>query len=228
MYRLHYAPDNASLIVRLALEELGVEYQTVLVDRNLQAQKSAAYRALNPFALIPVLETPDGPMFETAAILLWLADRHGAMAPAPQAGERAVFLSWLFATSNGLHTDLRQLFYPALYAGDHPPAHRALCIARIRAHLDRYESLAAAGHSWFNGAAPSVLDYYLAVARRWLVLYPRGNPGGIDPAHWPRLHAMSRRLEARPAVQTAIRAEGLGPAPFSSPVNAAPPEGSAV
>ena len=80
-YRLHYAPDNASLIIRLALEELGQAYETTLVNRQAQVQRSAAYRALNPNGLIPVLETPDGPMFETAAILLWLADRHGALAP---------------------------------------------------------------------------------------------------------------------------------------------------
>ncbi len=49
-------------------------YRTVLVDRAAQAQKSPAYLALNPNGLIPVLETPHGPVFETAAILLWLAE----------------------------------------------------------------------------------------------------------------------------------------------------------
>ena len=81
-YRLHYAPDNASLIVRLALEELGRPYETVLVDRRAKAQRSPAYLALNPAGRIPTLETPDGPISETGAILLWLADRHGALAPA--------------------------------------------------------------------------------------------------------------------------------------------------
>lgn len=47
-YTLHYAPDNASLIIRLALEEIGVPYDTVLVDRAAQAQTLPAYRALNP------------------------------------------------------------------------------------------------------------------------------------------------------------------------------------
>ena len=79
MYVLHYAPDNASLIVRLALEELGVPYRTTLVDRATRQQDSAAFRALNPAGLIPVLETPDGPLSETGAILLWLVERHGAL-----------------------------------------------------------------------------------------------------------------------------------------------------
>ena len=72
-YTLHYAPDNASLIIRLALEAQGVAYDTCLVDRAAQGQSAPAYRALNPHGLIPALQTPDGPMFETGAILLWLA-----------------------------------------------------------------------------------------------------------------------------------------------------------
>ena len=84
-YRLHYAPDNASLIIRLALEELGQPFETILIDRRGGALDTAAYRSLNPHGLIPVLETPDGPIFETGAILLWLADRHGALGPGPQA-----------------------------------------------------------------------------------------------------------------------------------------------
>jgi len=57
--RLHYAPDNASLIVRLVLEDLGVPYETVLVNRAAGGQREAPYLALNPNGLIPVLETPD-------------------------------------------------------------------------------------------------------------------------------------------------------------------------
>ena len=69
-YRLHYAPDNASLVIRLVLEELGQPYETLLVDRRAEAQNSPEYRALNPNGLIPVLETPDGPLFETAQFTL--------------------------------------------------------------------------------------------------------------------------------------------------------------
>ena len=85
MLRLHYAPDNASLCVRLALQELGMTYETVLVDRRLRAHKSDAFLAMNPNGLIPVLETPHGPMFETAAIIIWLADRERALLPSAPA-----------------------------------------------------------------------------------------------------------------------------------------------
>ena len=73
-YVLHYAPDNASLIIRMALDHRGLPYRTQLVDRASQEQSSAAYRALNPNGLIPTLETPQGPLFETGA-----SPRAGAM-----------------------------------------------------------------------------------------------------------------------------------------------------
>ena len=101
-YRLHYAPDNASLVIRLVLEEMALPYETTLVDRARKEQEGAAYRALNPNGLIPVLVTPQGPIFETAAILLWLADTHGRMAPRSDSPERAAFLKWLFFLSNTL------------------------------------------------------------------------------------------------------------------------------
>ena len=83
MYVLHYAPDNASQIIRIVLEEMGLPYRTALVDRATKAQDSAAYRAVNPTGLIPALQTPQGTLFETGAILLWLTEVHGQMAPAP-------------------------------------------------------------------------------------------------------------------------------------------------
>lgn len=228
MLRLHYAPDNASLIIRIALEELGQPYETALVDRRVQAQKSPAYRALNPRGLIPVLETDAGPIFETAAILLWLCDRDPAnsLAPAPDSPDRGAFLAWLFTLSNGPQTDLRSLSHPELYGGDDPATRTAVARAaqtRIGDTLDQLEALAAAGHGWFASPRPGALDIYAAVLLRWFALYP---PGGTD---WfrrdtrPRLTALAERLETRPAVRRAATAEGLGSHPFSAPALPDPP-----
>ena len=71
-YKLHYAPDNASLIIRIFLEEIEAKYTCNLIDRKQNSQKDPKYLALNPNGLIPVLETNYGPIFETAAILLFL------------------------------------------------------------------------------------------------------------------------------------------------------------
>ena len=235
-YVLHYAPDNASLIIRLALEELGLPYRTVLVDRSRSEQRSAAFRAMNPAGLIPVLETPDGPLFETAAILLWLADRHGAMAPASDAATRGDFLKWLFFTSNTLHTQLRMLFYPANYVGDDPAAQDHLIrtlTQRSKAHMTLPDALdlldariCARGDALLE--TPNVLDYYVAALLRWCRLYPKGRTAWFDLQEYPGLFTLAQDLEQRPAVKVAQAAEGLGPMPFSNPTYANPPHGSAT
>ena len=166
-YRLHYAPDNASLIVRLVLEELGQPYETVLVDRRARAQKSAKYLEVNPAGLIPALETDAGTIFETGAILLWLADRHGGMAPIPDDDERAAFLAWLFFVSNTLHINLRMTFYPDQYIETATGALRDGARANVAHSLTLLETQALAGHNWFNAPEPSILDYYVICLMRW-------------------------------------------------------------
>ena len=224
-YRLHYAPDNASLVIRLALEARDLPYETALVNRATREQDGAAYRALNPGGLIPVLETSEGPIFETAAILLWLADRHGGLGPAPDAPERGTFLKWLFFASNTLHAELRMLFYPDQYTGaDHADALRAGLIRRLPRHLANIER-AAASPDWPGGAT----DFYLACLLRWMALYPTDfDRGWFGLADYPALAALCARLEAGPAARAAARAEGLGSAPFTAPRPATPPEGTAT
>ncbi|WP_122073947.1 glutathione S-transferase family protein [Pseudophaeobacter sp. EL27] len=231
-YRLHYAPDNASLVIRLALEELGLPYETALVDRSAGAQNSAAYRAINPNGLIPVLETSDGAIFETAAILLWLADRHETLAPAPESPVRAAFLKWLFFASNTLHADLRICFYPQKYIGSDAADQAALSKVikqRLQLHLGHLNDLAATKPTWFGASQPSVIDFYLACMMRWMALYPaKSDRSWFDLGQYPQLAALLQRLESRPATLAAQAAEGLGPTPFTLPSFANPPEGSAT
>lgn len=217
---LHYAPDNASLCVRLALEWLREPYVTSLVDRSRNGQKSPDYLELNPHGLIPALETPNGPMFETGAILLWLADRHpGKVFPAVGDPKRAAALSWLFWLSNTLHPALRMLFYPDKYLPAAPSSLRHATRFQIVGHLDRLEAHWTADH---------LLHFcYLAPMLRWPAIYG-GSTAGYDLAHWPRLHRFAQVFEDTATVRRVARAEGLGATPFSAPTLPTPPEGSAI
>ena len=222
---LHYAPDNASLCVRLALEELGLAYETELVDRSTRAHKSAAFLALNPNGFIPVLETPHGPMSETAAILLWLADTHGKLMPVAQAPERMHAVQWLMWLANTLHPTLRMMFYPDQYAhGDARPTHR-MTAQRLRAQLDIVSAATTA--DWLESDAASAQACYFAPMLRWAALYG-GGADWFDLRQWPRLLAFAQRMDARDAAVRAAAAEGLGATPFSAPHPCNPPEGSAL
>jgi len=230
-YTLHYAPDNASLIVRLALYELGQPFRTRLIDRQAQGQRSPEYLALNPHGLIPVLETPQGPLFETAAILLWLSETHRALAPRPGDADRGHFLKWLFFTSNTLHANMRMLFHPEQLIGPDPAQQRALrdgLKVALKTHLQKLDTLAGDAPPWLGGRALSLLDLYLPVCLRWLALYPQGETQWFSLSDTPALARLATRLEGRESAALASAAEGLGPHPFTRPRAATPPEGTAT
>lgn len=228
-YRLHYAPDNASLIIRLVLDEMGLPFETVLVDRATSQQKGAAYRALNPVGKIPTLETPQGVISETGAILLYLSEAHGQMAPQAGHPQRPAFLKWLFFTSNTLHPDLIMQFYLHRYGPQEAlPAVRTRVVERLKGHFALLNQVAETGPGWLGAPDPSVLDVYIAACLRWAALYPQGETGWFDIQTYPALHDMALRLEARASAQNAITAEGLGPTPFTQPSTPNPPEGVAL
>ena len=220
MYILHYAPDNSSLIIRFALEEMGLTYRTRLVDRGLRAQDSAAYRAIAPTGLIPALETPDGTLFETGAILLYLAQTHDA----PLRGQG---LAWLFFIANTLHADMRLHFYAERYGAD-LPTFRAATQARIAGHLALLDTALRDNPDLFLADGPTILTLYLLGLCRWLQLYPMGGNDWFDFTAFPAIHALARQIEARAAIVRAADAEGLGATPLSAARHATPPEGSAI
>ena len=231
-YVLHYAPDNASLVVRLCLREMQQPFETVLVDRRTRAQDNAAYKVLSPTGLIPCLETPDGPIFETGAILLWLADRHQKMAPAPDHPQRAPFLKWLFFVSNTVHADARMIFYPHYFVGADPAAQDGLrnqVRERLKRHFKLLDALTLDKPDWqAPDSPPSVLSYYIACLSRWLMLYPADGPAWFKLSDYAGLQELHSLMDLRPATEAAIAAEGLGPHPFTRPRHPTPPEGSAV
>lgn len=226
MYTLHYAPDNASLIIRLVLDGAGIPYRTALVDRGQRQQDSAAYRRLNPTGLIPTLETPAGPISEAAAILLWLADTHH-LGPAAADPDRLAFLKWLFFLSNTAHAELRQIFYPHQYApADGHAAHLEIMSTRMLRHFGLLDAAALQHPKLFAAGKP--LGVYAIVLTRWAALYPVNAPRWLDLAAFPALEALARAQEARVETPVVARAEGLGAHPFTRPEQPNPPEGSVL
>ena len=215
MIQLHYFPATASMIPHLLLEELGVPYQRVLVDRARDAHKAPAYLKLNPNGLLPALTDGDLVLYETAAICLHLCDTHplAGLAPAVGTPERAHFYKWLMWLTNTLQSALIAYFYPERWVNDgnasgvaEVKAHAQARIATLLEQLDA--QLQRGGGPWFMGAAFTALDPYVFTLCRWT----RGFSS--EPARdYPHLGPYLQRVLARPATQRVMANEGLS-APF--------------
>lgn len=229
---LYYAPDNASLIVRLLIEELGIPYETILVDRSVAEQKSDAYLSLNPDGLIPVCVINDASVFETAAILLAIADMHGKLTVSIDDSRRPQFLKWLFFLSNSLHNDLMQRFYPEKYVDQHPQAVEVFTmntLARMNRRFSIFnDAYRDAGTVYLFGSEPTIIDIYLAVCMRWAQLYPLDGKADFEAGQFASIIAMVEKLEQRAAIRQGCEKEGVSGLFFSQPEYCDPPEGVAL
>jgi glutathione S-transferase len=215
---LWHIPDWGSSIIRLALEEQGQPYQLQMMDWDAGDFDAPAFRAVNPLGLIPALETPDGPMFETAAILLWLNARHGGLAPAPTDPARAAFLSWLMFTSNTVHTTVMALIHPDRLAGpDAADEVARLSLERLTEQAAHLETLLTTqAPPWLTPAQP-VLGHYLGILLRWAAYLPEDPALRFSLAPFPALRAMLSAHEATPAARRVAEADNLGPHPYTAP-----------
>lgn len=216
---LYHAPDWASTIIRLALEELALPYDLVMLDHDAGDLAAPAYRAVNPLGLVPAMTTPDGPIFETAAILLWLVDRTGSLGPGPGDPDRTAFLSWLFFTSNTLHVTMMQLVHPYRPGGEAvADAVQAQAFEALNLQTGQIESLIAnQAPRWLSAAEPGVLGHYIGIILRWAMMIPEDPARRFDLRPFPALAAVLAAHEARPAALRVALADDLGPTPFTDP-----------
>ncbi|PZO12234.1 MAG: glutathione S-transferase [Burkholderiales bacterium] len=211
MIQLHFSPSTASMVPHILLEELGVPYERVAVDRDNNAHKAPDYLRLNPNGLIPVLVEGDLVLYETAAICLHLCDTHpqAGLLPAPGAAERAHACKWLVWLTNTLQATLIVYFYPERWMNEGNDAGvaelKAHAQARVGPLLDQLDAeLARHGGPWFMGAAYSTLDPYVFTLCRWTRSF--SSAPARERAHLgPYLH----RVLERPAVQCMLAHEGL-------------------
>jgi glutathione S-transferase len=213
--QLHYYPSTAAMIPHIVLEELGVPYRRVLVDRMQNRHKEPDYLRLNPNGLIPVLTDGELVLYETAAIVLHLADTHPQARLAPPLGtpERAEFYKWLAWMTNTLQATLIVYFYPERWVDEGNDAG----VAQVKAHahaktlalLAQMEALVARnGGPWLLGAQYSALDAYAFTLCRWTRNFSHGKAREL-----PHVGPYLQRMLARPAVQRVLAAEELS-APF--------------
>jgi glutathione S-transferase len=219
MYTLHGVPDWGSQVIHMALAETGAPFRFVAHDPKAGGLKTPGFLALNPHGKVPVLETAEGPVFETAAILLALIDAHGVIGPKAGEADRARFLIWLVFIANQLHPTVMTLIHPEEVAGEalmRPVAEAAA--TRARAQFARLEALAGEGGPWWMDAAqPSAVSLFTLMLMRWAAGYPAFPDLAIGAAEFPALGRLARGIEARPAIARVLAAEGVEPTAFSAP-----------
>ena len=208
MYQLHYFPANANAAPHMLLEEIGVKYDLVLVDRANNAQKSSGYLKINPNGRIPTLVDQNLIVSEAAAIVLHLVDQHAEAGLAPQVGtpERAKFYQWLTFLTNSLQEELMTWQYPERLAGKDAAATAVVkrgAEARASIFLDVVEDHLKANGPLFLGNKLSAVDFYLVMLSRW------ARPMTKPPRSRPNIAKLLDRVTSLPSVRRAYEREGI-------------------
>ena len=192
--KLYLAPGSCSLADHIALHEAGLEFDRIRVDlRTRRTENGDDFDAVNPKGYVPALVLDDGQLLtENVAILYWVAERAPQLAPAGEQG-RIRLIEMLAFIATELHKPFVRVIFPTSDAEKE--------VAR-KMIAKRFDFLAErlAGPYLF-GSECSVADAYLYVMLRWARMTRQDVP---EP-----LPAFAERMEARPAVQLALRHEGL-------------------
>lgn len=189
----------------IMLEETGLPYEVHIVDIEHGDQRQPAFLALNPNNKIPVITDPDRSrtVFESGAILTYLAERSGRLLPA-SADERLTTLQWTLFQAAHLGPTLGQLWNYRIFAAEKIPA----VIARFEREAARVYGVldgVLAGRSHLAGEAYGIAD---------IMTWPWIHAGlvhiGVDLDASPNIRRWYDAIAARPAVQRGLRVPVLG------------------
>jgi glutathione S-transferase len=199
--KLYYSPGACSLSPHIALRESGLPFDLEKVDlKTKKTETGADYWAISPNGYVPALEiTPGDVLTEGPAIVQYIADQVPAkeLAPTNGARQRYTLQSWLNFISTEIHKSFGAMFNPAA-----PDAAKALAKTQLETRYATVEKHLAK-NDYLIGSSYTVADIYFFVTLTWAGYV------GIDLAQWPTIVAYRDRIAARPAVQAALKAEGL-------------------
>jgi glutathione S-transferase len=194
------------MVVHLALLEIGVPHRLELVDFEHDAQHSPEYLRLNPRGQVPTLLIDGQPYFESAALLMLLAERHpeARLAPPPGSALRADHFQWIVFFANAIGPAYRQWFYPPdLGSEEHPPFVREALRQKIEGAWSLVDAHLAAHGPYMLGAEFSAVDLLALMYMRWSRNMPR------PVTAWSALKPYADRLRARPSWARLYEIEGL-------------------
>ena len=199
--KLYYSPGACSLSPHIVLNEAGLPFEKIKADTKTKVLPDGSdYRSVNPLGYVPLLELDDGTKItEGPAIVQYIADQVPAKKLAPPNGtmERVKLQTWLNFVTSELHKGFSPLFNPSM-----PDEAKKIFRERLGtrfAYLDKH--LASNDH--LMGKDFSVADAYAFVVSNW------AGRVDVDLSSYANVLAWRKRVGARPAVQAAMKAEGL-------------------
>ena len=199
--KLYYSPGACSLSPHIVLHEAGLAFDAVLAStKTHKLQDGTDFYTINPLGYVPVLELDDGTRLrEGPAIVQYLADQapHKNLAPAHGTLGRYRLQEWLTFIGTEIHKTFSPLFVPGT-PEDYKPQVKQRLLARLQ-----WVDSELAGKPYLMGEQFSVADAYLFTVTNW------GQYVGLDISQLKNLVAYRERIAARPAVQAAMKAEGL-------------------
>jgi len=199
--KLYYSPGACSLASHIALYETGLPFE---IDRLIKTTKMTDggenFMQINPKGYVPAIKLDDGNILtECAVVLQYIADQKPASALAPRAGtmERYRLQEWLTFISSEIHKSFSPMFNKD--ASEEVKNFARNMLGKRLAHPESQ----LANKPYLMGDHFTVADAYFFVVMNW------SNIVGFDLAPFPRIKEYMARIAAHPAVQAAMKAEGL-------------------
>lgn len=199
--KLYYAPGACSLSPHIAAREAGIDIELEKVDfATRKTENEEDFNHVNPKGYVPALRLDNGEVLtECQVIVQYIADQVPDKQLIPKKGslERYRTEEWLSFIASEIH----KTFGP-LFRKDLPDEERKLVMEKIAKRFT-YVNEYLEGKQFLMGEAFTVADGYLFTILTWT------KPAGIDLAAYPNIAGYMERIRVRPAVQTALKEEGL-------------------
>ena len=202
--KLYGRGGACSMAPHIILEELGLDYELVMVERD--KLNTPEHLAVNPMAQVPSLVTDDGLMTESVAILLYLGEKYGEgrLLPPPGSWERGQMMMRMLFLASQEHPAFGLWLRPFRWLDDGDEQGRlkaaaeerfAVCFQRLDGWLE--------GHDWLIGDHMTIADTLAFVHARWGLR--------VDPptTEYPNLWRFAKNMAGVPSVARVMEQEGI-------------------
>lgn len=207
MYILYGGDFTRAMLVQWVLEEGRIEYEFRKIDIIKNEHRTAEFLAINPAGLVPVLITPDGDaLYEVAALMVFLADRHqlSELAPAVTDPHRGLFLSTVFYIASDIQSEMKRFHFPHRYSlrTEDNAAIQDSAKTLVLSRLNVMNTRLAKGGPYVLGARFCLADFYLSF---WVALLDRDGVCKRFPSIAKLYDLVRSRPSAKPYLEGAER-----------------------